>query len=114
MTDLNKLADELEAQGEGYLRTLKPAWTGENRDEALALIIVVADNLPTILSALRSAGKMREALEEVAHDLTKRARACEGLSHDQTEASLARLTGKRTAYAHAAEIVLAALKTEGE
>lgn len=53
MTAASDLADELEAAGEGYMRTLKPAWTGDNRDEALALVIVVADNLSEILSALR-------------------------------------------------------------
>lgn len=62
MTTASDLADELEAAGEGYMRTLKPAWTGDNRDEALALVIVVADNLSEILSALRRVEVMEKAL----------------------------------------------------
>lgn len=40
MTTASDLADELEAAGEGYMRTLKPAWTGDNRDEALGNYIL--------------------------------------------------------------------------
>lgn len=65
-----ELADELEAAGEGYLRTLKPAWTGTNHDEALALVVVVADNLPTILSSLRRVAEIATAASAfvAAHD----------------------------------------------
>jgi len=59
---MSRLADQIERAAEGYERTLRPAWTGDNRDEMLALFNVVAANLPAILQALRDGEKMRAAL----------------------------------------------------
>lgn len=58
MTDLNKLADELEGLA------FDVSDDGPTKNETLALTAALIGNLPALLSALRSAGKMREALEE--------------------------------------------------
>jgi len=67
---MSRLADQIERAAEGYERTLRPAWTGDNRDEMLALFNVVAANLPAILQALRDGEKTLSAppvtVEEVS------------------------------------------------
>jgi hypothetical protein len=124
MTDMNKLADELE----GLAERATPgewAWTDDNgvafpRQWRLcpgvlfadgtsgtpggdsidcanaALIVALRNRLPAILSALRDAGKMREALGRIS----------QATVYDDERDSGTML--------RAVKIALAALKTEGE
>jgi hypothetical protein len=95
MTDLNKLADELEGLADcatpgpwaNGFDDLDCVWSREPSNDGNVvclppesmmelsverwpanadLIIALRNNLPTILSALRDAGKMREALQQIA------------------------------------------------
>jgi hypothetical protein len=100
MTDLNKLADELEA-----LLCATPEIGGANPD--FALVRFVRRERNDILSALRDAGKMRGALEGIVADGELEKRSVPGPDDHFGR-------GVRAARTAAANIAKAALKTEGE